>query len=196
MSYPIQAEVLGVDPLLPWIDEHLLRADPFAFRDVGFRPLVTSVASELDVDANGIYIIGSGAIGLSLNPKNIVNGALKAFDDQSDIDLAVISETYFESAWRELRRAAQPTLDEIPEELRKNLDWQRKRFFDGAILAHVLLPFLSFGTRWQTALVRIGEQVARSLDREIAINVWIYRDYWSLRNYVAAGIVRCRERTT
>jgi hypothetical protein len=196
MPYPSQAELLGADPLLPWIDENFLRSDPFAFRTTGFGSVLALVARELDVDANGIYLIGSGAIGLSINPGNVIGGNLKLFEQESDLDLAIISEVHFEAAWRELRRAVQPTLDEIPEDLRKNLDWQRKRFFDGAILAHKLLSVLSFGPIWQPALVRVAEHVAVLLDEERPLNIWIYRDYWSLRNYLATGIVKCKQEMT
>jgi hypothetical protein len=197
MNYPSESELLSADPLLQWIDEHFLRADPFAFKDSGFRAVISAVAAELDVEPNGIFCIGSGAIGLSLNPsKSNDSGRLKAFDKASDIDLAIISEVYFETAWRDIRRAAQPVLDEMDHVVRQHLDWQRKRFFDGAILTHKLLPALSFGPAWIASLVRISEMVAKQLEREVELNTWIYRDYWSLRNYVATGVIRCREKVS
>ncbi len=195
MGYPTQAELLTAEPLVEWIDAHFLRADPYAFRgSTGFRPVVALISTTLDVDANGVFCIGSGAIGLSLNPAKVTDARLKSFDVDSDLDLAIVSEVHFETAWRDLRRATQAVLDEIPFELTEHLDWQRKRFFDGAIVAHNLLPFLSFGSVWLANLVRLSEGVAVLLDREVQINVWIYRDYWSLRNYVATSIVRCRAR--
>jgi hypothetical protein len=196
MPYPTHDELLEAEPIPEWLDDHFLRADPFAFQDTGFRPVVRLVSAGLDVDANGIYCIGSGAVGLSLNPSNIIDESLKSFDAGSDIDLAVISEVYFERAWRDLRRATQPVLPEteIAEVVRENISWQKKRLFDGAILAHKLLPELSFGSSWLPATTRISERIATLLDREVTVNLWIYRDYWSLRNYVATGLVKCRRR--
>jgi predicted nucleotidyltransferase len=66
----------------------------------------------------------------------MTNGHLKAFDSESDLDIAVISARHFELAWRELLVATQPHLTEISEEVEKNLQWQRKR----------LLPLLK--TEW------------------------------------------------
>jgi len=195
MAYPGQEQVIGADPLLEWIDEHFLRPDPFAFEGLDFRTVARTVSRELAVDANGIFLIGSGAIGLSLNPQNTVNGSLRPYDDDSDLDLAVISEFYFETAWRDLRRATQPifAMTSIDERIRKNLSWQKKALFDGAIVAHKLLPTLSFGSSWNLALIRAGSTIAQMLDAERELNIWIYRDYWSLRNYVAKSVVRCRE---
>lgn len=193
MTYPDEDQVLRCDPMLDWIDEHFLRPDPFAFRQANFPAISRLVASKLDVDPNGIFCIGSGAIGLSFSPKKIVDRKLKRFDKESDIDLAIISQVYFEQAWRDLLRAAQPTIEVVDPALLKDLGWQKRRLFDGAILANQMLPFLSFGSSWIAASVEISQAVAVALDREVDVNFWIYRDYWSVRNYVSAGLMRCRE---
>jgi hypothetical protein len=91
-TYPTQADVLTAKPLLDWIDENFLRPDPFAFRDVSFRPVVALIRRELDVEPNGIYCVGSGAVGYSMSPKKVRPTGLKPFDESSDLDLAIISE--------------------------------------------------------------------------------------------------------
>jgi hypothetical protein len=180
---------------LSWIDENFLRQDPYAFSHIanGFRSIASLISTELEVDRNGVFCIGSGAIGWSLNPGKMNGNRLKKYDEQSDIDLAVISEVYFETAWRDLRRAVQPTTDYMDEVVRPYIEWQKKRFFDGAILANQLLPALSFGPLWAPAVVRIQERICVLLDREVAIGLWIYRDYWSLRNYISDGMIKCRK---
>lgn len=77
MAYPEQEDVVNADPLLEWIDGEFLRFDPFAFKDAGFRSVVSLISREYDVDPNGIYCIGSGAIGLSVNPKKYQIGSSK-----------------------------------------------------------------------------------------------------------------------
>jgi hypothetical protein len=196
MTYPGAKDVLLAEPLLPWIDEHFIRPDPYAFDGRRFSKFVARTCEELGVDRNGVFCLGSGAIGLSLNPDNVVDGRLKEFDVGSDLDIAVVSELFFEQAWRDLRVATQPTAAEVDPELRSVIGWQKKRFFDGAILANVMLPWVSFGREWLTALVRLEEYVAIEFDREIDIHVWIYRDYWSVRNYVSESIIRCRRKVT
>lgn len=198
MTYPSEDDILRVKVVLPWIDDHFLRNDPYAFKDVpdGFRSTAALIAKELDIDRNGIFCIGSGAVGLSLNPAKMSDGSLKEYNNKSDLDLAVISEIYFETAWRDLRQAVQPTIDYMDTIVQQNIQWQKKKFFDGAILANQLLPALSFGSVWATALVRIQEHICRLFDREVSLGLWIYRDYWSLRNYVSDGLVKCRKSKT
>ena len=57
------------------------------------------LSEKIDVDSASIRFTGSSSLGLSLNPyKNY-----KLFDDKSDIDVAVISDYYFDVAWHFLR---------------------------------------------------------------------------------------------
>jgi hypothetical protein len=194
MPYPTQDEVVAANPVLGWIDEHFLRPDPFAFQHAEFRPARRLISDLLGVDLNGIFCVGSGAIGLSLDPDKISRGRLKAFDDRSDLDIAVISSVHFETAWRDLRVACQPTLQEQNALIARHIPLQRKRLFDGAILADRLLPVISFGNDWIGSLVKIGEDISKRLDREVDVHMWIYLDYWSVRNYVSGGIVKCQQR--
>lgn len=191
---PTQDDLLKADPVFEWIDRHFLRPDPFAFATANFQEFTLKCAAEFDLDPNGIYCIGSGAIGLSLNPGKISKGSLKTFDDESDLDIALISEVHFETGWRNLRERAHPALNEMEGNLVDAMRHQKKRFFDGAIVANRLLPQLDFGPEWIRASLRISEFVAREFGREVAVNFWIYRDYWSVRSYVANGIIRCKER--
>jgi len=184
--------------VLPWIDRHFLRADPFAFAGTEFEEFRHLVASRFGVDPNGIYCVGSGAVGLSISPGKMIDQDLKVFDStspdkdiRSDLDIALISEIHFETAWRELRDAVAPSVSFIPKDLRDVQNQQRNRFFDGAIIANKLLGSLSFGSDWLTQSIGISEWVTVNFNREVTINFWIYRDYWSLRNYVSKGIIEC-----
>lgn len=193
-SYPVQKDLLNADPLLPWLDEHFLRSDPFAFEGSSFKKLALAISENFDVDPNGVFCIGSGAIGLSLNPAKASDTALKSFDKESDLDIAIISSFHFEEAWRNLRTASQPTVGRLSEDFKKDLAWQKKRFFDGAILTHKLLPYLSYSTQWTLARVRLEEYIAKLFDRNVDVNFWVYRDYWSVRNYVAEGAMKCKRK--
>ena len=193
-TYPSQEELLSAQSPFDWIDRNFLRCDPFAFRSSDFQAFALTCSDSLGVDPNGVFCIGSAAVGLSLNPGKILEGRLKQFDINSDLDVALISEVHFERAWRSLRSQAHPAIvGEMEQELVDAMGHQRKRFFDGAILANKLLPYLDFGAEWVTSMVRVSEVAARALDREIDVNCWIYRDYWSVRSYVANGMIKCRE---
>ncbi len=180
------------DTPLDWIDQHYLRPDPFAFSEGEFGAIIRLISTSFDVDPNGIYCIGSGAIGLSLNPSKVERGQLKGFSPTSDIDLALVSDYHFFQAWRDLRVATQPTISEIDELVSKNITWQKKRLFDGATIASKLLPALTFAPRWLPGHEQLKMAVARELGGERDVNYWIYRDYWSLRNYISKSIELCR----
>lgn len=122
----------------------------------------------------------------------MTSSKLKPFDEASDLDIALISSYYFETAWRDLREASQPTLDEIPGGLRSNLRYQKMKLFDGAIVATKMMPFLSFSKEWLGASIRVEQKLSIELGREVDVNIWLYKDYWSLRNYISGSVVKCR----
>lgn len=197
LSYPSPTELLAVENLPEWIDRHFLRADPYAFSRLGrnnFPDFVQQCAGELDIDPNGVYCIGSGAIGLSFNPKKMTGVNLKKFDRGSDLDIAIISPYHFETAWRDLRIAAHPAYSNPSATLQSKIGHQRNRMFDGAIVANKLMSNLTFGRTWGLARTRMQLEWQDKLEIQGKINMWVYRDYWSVRSYVAEGIQKCREK--
>ncbi|WIM87897.1 hypothetical protein PT015_24280 [Candidatus Mycobacterium wuenschmannii] len=193
-AYPGQRELLAAAPVFDWIDRHFLRCDPFAFGHADFQEFALRCSKEFKVDPNGIFCGGSGAVGLSINPEKMVEGNLKRFNDSSDLDIAIISEIHFELAWRNLRERAHPALNVLESDFQQAMKQQKKRFFDGAIVTTKLLSYLDFGPDWIPASTSLSEHIAIVFDREIDVNFWIYRDYWSLRSYIANGIYRCKEK--
>ena len=196
--YPAESDLLAVTELPTWIDRNFLRMDPYAFNSTEgnlFPEFVLDAAQAFDVDPNGIYCIGSGAIGLSLNPTNVQLGHLKAFAGTSDLDVAVISQFHFDQAWRDLRVLAHTAYTpSTSNSLRDKLDHQRSRLFDGAIVANKLMARLTFGAQWHPHRLRLQLEWCDRLNLRGHVNLWIYRDYWSVRSYVAEGIQKCMEK--
>lgn len=134
------------------------------------------IAQLLRVDACSVFVIGSGCTGISLNP----NKGYKAFDDRSDIDIAVVSGYHFELGWRALRElgaeryrlepAAQASLNEHRESL---LYW-------GTIATEKILEVLPFGKEWIKAAIELGKTPPME-GREIKFR--LYRDSYSLVSY-------------
>lgn len=194
MTYPTTEDLIEASNLPVWIDRHFLRQDPFAFSQGAhnaFFDFIEECSRELNVDANSIYCIGSGAIGLSFNPSKMAGGELKAFDRSSDLDIAIISPFYFETAWRDLRTAVHPEYANPSRTLQLKIEHQRRRMFDGAIIANKLLSHLSFGPDWLKARQRLQLVWKEKLGISGGLNMWIYRDYWSVRSYSAEGIRKC-----
>src|SRR5690606_27022468 len=92
---------LKTEPPDEFVENHLFDCIPALFE--GDRNDYVSwkreLAKQLEVDAACVTLVGSAAIGISLNPsKNF-----REFNDDSDIDVAIVSHYHFTVAWRYLR---------------------------------------------------------------------------------------------
>src|SRR4051812_40471899 len=84
-----------------FLEEHVFDCVPHVFGGdrASYVAWKRTLGSAIDVDPACLTVVGSAAIGCSLNPtKN-----LKPFDVGSDVDVAVVSSYHFTVAWRYLR---------------------------------------------------------------------------------------------
>jgi hypothetical protein len=80
--------------------QYLARDDVTAFEDVdAYRAFKDLVSVEIG-GAQSIAIVGTGNWRFSLNPEK----NFKPFDENSDLDIAVVSPDLFNAIWQELRR--------------------------------------------------------------------------------------------
>lgn len=134
------------------------------------------LAKDLEVDPSALLITGSAAFGVSLNP----NKNYRAFDDFSDIDVAVISDYHFTEGWRTLRNLG-PMLHAQPPRTKEAVrDHVSRLIYWGTIATDRILPLLPYGRRWQDALSNAS---LRKPTEGRSINVRVYRDFDSLRAY-------------
>jgi hypothetical protein len=141
-----------------------------------------ALAAELEIDPYMLIVVGSACLGFSLSP----NKHFAPFGPSSDIDVAAVSQRYFDEAWRWLRSLRAVDLLERDPLERDMLGWHRKNLiFDGAIATERLLPKLPFGSKWASALGRAG---GREPTDGRVIKVRLYRDFESLRVYHEANI--------
>jgi len=57
------------------------------------------LSEKIDVDGRAINLIGSASAGFSLSPEK----NYRAFNEESDIDIAIVSARHFELAWHTIR---------------------------------------------------------------------------------------------
>ncbi|MFA6112453.1 MAG: hypothetical protein WC729_00610 [Sphingomonas sp.] len=132
------------------------------------------LARGLGVDPADITVVGSAAVGVSLNPyKNF-----KVFNSESDIDVAVISPFYFQSAWRFLRQGGAIRSKLTLRERGSWDDHKTNLVYWGAIATDRLLPRFPFGAEWRRVLDEIDSKSGSN-----SINVRVYNDYDALRSY-------------
>ncbi|WP_410688157.1 hypothetical protein [Citrobacter europaeus] len=124
--------------------------------------LKSKICDKLNVEFDNIIVVGSCKLGFSIKP----NKRFVPFGDESDIDVAIVSPTLFESVWRTAL-----------EYKYSNADWQSQREF---------FKYLSSGWIRPDKFPR-GENFAFSTD-------WFefFREMTNSREYgdykIAAGI--------
>lgn len=135
-----------------------------------------ALAKGLGVDPSALIITGSCAFGVSLNP----NKNYKYFDQDSDIDVAVVSEYHFNEAWRTLRNLGS-TRHGLSQRVKQSIDDHVKKYiYWGTIATDRILLILPFGKKWKEALENM-QDIEPTIGR--TINARIYKDFDSLRAY-------------
>ncbi len=171
-----------------FLEEHVFDSVPHVF--AGDRAAYVSwkraLGVALDVDPACPTIVGSAAVGYSLNPvKN-----LKPFNSGSDIDVAVISNYHFAVAWRYLRMNGTRRLK---VDTRTRIAWDEhvnRYIYWGTIATDRLLGVLPFGLAWLAARSSMG-LVDPTKGRDV--NLRIYADYEALRAYQTMSLKSVRE---
>jgi hypothetical protein len=136
----------------------------------------TDLGSRLDVDPRAIALVGSASVGISLSPGKYGND----FHLGSDIDVAVISNHWFEASWRFLRSTGARRLSMTPEaqySLRKHVDTY---VYYGTIATDFVLQYMPYGAGWLRALAHMAS-VTPTVGRSVRVR--LYRDFDSLRGY-------------
>lgn len=163
------------------VGEMVIDRVPFVFNgdQVAYRRWRESVAPILGVDPCNIFIVGSAGVGCSLNPYK----DWKIFDDNSDIDIAVISSYHFDVAWRMMRLTRRA---DVSGAIWQEIERHRTNYiYWGCIATDKILGGLPFAKDWLAAASFIsGDSV--TINREVKFR--IYRDVSSLRDYTFNGL--------
>lgn len=114
----------------------------------------------------------------------------KAFDAESDVDVAVISAHHFAVAWRYLRTNGNRRYS-IDTKTRNAWDEHVSKYiFYGTIATDRLLGILPFGLEWIEATTEMAS-VDPTLNR--SINLRIYNDHDALRAYQVQSVRTLRD---
>jgi hypothetical protein len=169
--------------------QYIFEAVPFIFGgDLGkYVRWKSDLALRLSIDARAVAVVGSASLGFSLNPgKN-----LKKFDEDSDVDVAVVSYRHFEAAWDHLRKLSAGITAMTVEAQRAVQEHRRRYVFDGTIATDFILQYLPFAAQWIPGFAYMAG-VTPTENRDIRAR--IYRDFDSLREYQLGGVLAARAR--
>lgn len=162
---------------------------PFVFKEDSevFIKWKEKLSQKIGVDSKAIVFTGSSGCGFSLNPsKNF-----KDFNDDSDIDIAIISQHFFEVSWHYLRNLKIQRYRLTPKQKASIDDHVTRLIYWGTIATDKILSLLPFGKSWIQALTEIGNEPP--FESRI-VNIRIYRDFESLRAYQINNIEKLRDK--
>lgn len=158
---------------------------PFAGDAQRYANWRKKLSALVEVDLSEIIITGSGAFGISLNP----NKNYRAFDESSDIDVAIVSEYFFNTSWRYLRNMGTEIHSMPPAAKQSIRDHVQKYIYWGTIATDKILPYLPFGKKWIGAL---DEMAKEEPTKGRIIKARIYKDFESLRAYQVNNLKNLR----
>lgn len=132
------------------------------------------ISKLLGVDSCAIIFVGSSCTGFSLSPYKV----FQPFNENSDIDIAIISHYYFDVAWKQLRDI---NMSHQPIEVQNAITEHKERLiYWGTIATDKILGLMPFGRSWLTAIQKLQE-IELFENRDIKFR--LYRDHESLRAY-------------
>lgn len=134
------------------------------------------LSAKIGVDSRAISFTGSSCTGFSLNPSK----DFRYFNDSSDIDVAIISQYYFDISWHFLRNLGSERHSFTPTQKFSIKEHVNRLIYWGTIATDKIISILPFGSVWVRALDEMAK-VTPTEGREI--NVRIYKDFESLRAY-------------
>lgn len=135
-------------------------------------------SERIGVDPQSLTLVGSAKLGYSLSPSK----GFKTFDSHSDLDLAVVSESCFDQAWKALRKTINE-FDIIKDEKKNEIKgYARKLIFDGTVDVNSWISEIPFAAAWGAARDDMSTKMPPSLWGH-EINYRLYRDRESLRQY-------------
>lgn len=166
-----------------WIIDRI----PFVFEDnlESYIEWKEDLANELGIDSKAMIFVGSSGCGFSLNPRK----NYKDFDNESDIDIAMISQFYFDTAWHHLRNLGTKRYSLNPRQQIAVNEHVTRFIYWGTIATDTILEILPFGKTWIIALEKA--KAKKPIDNR-DIKIRLYRDFESLRAYQKMNFEKLR----
>ena len=182
-----RADVVGSDLSL-CVGRWVLERTPFLFDgdSEAYSQWRHRLADGLGVDACDLAVTGSAAAGFSLSPYK----ALKSFDADSDVDVAVVSPYHFDVAWRRLRGLGSQLYTFTAAEQAAVNDHRTRLIYWGTVATDRILARFPFGPEW---LAVLNDMSAEAPADGRDVNVRLYRDFAALRAYQTDGLRKLRD---
>jgi hypothetical protein len=161
------------------IDQYLLRMTPHAFPTFDrYYDFLEHTGESFNVSPQSVVLRGSCLIGFSITPSN--DKLWQTYDDESDLDLAIIDAELYDNTERKLRRWEVTRRTGIVQEKKPDADKirgrQRDRFYHCCRIHD--LPGHITGN-YRDAIEMITDACYSGPRRPV--KVFLYRDWWAVR---------------
>lgn len=174
-------EIISTSTITEVVNNYILSNKPICFegRDDLIFELRKKLSDHFGVHLKNIEIVGSAKLGISLNP---VSGRLgMQYDEQSDIDLVIVSNELFDLAWNELTIKEDSLFNEQERLLLKNCYYNIPR---GYISPNNLPSKLSFYKNWWEIFYSLSSMEKfekRKIRGRLFKNWWFVEKYYSIQ---------------
>lgn len=178
-----QAKLGGDDTAERIVRAGILHGSAFAVEDDAHYELLETVASEFNLDSNrDVFLVGSAKLGFSIAPHK----RYKPFNDESDLDLAIVSSELFKRVWHE-----------VDEYRSINGEWSRTRMFADYLSRGWIRPDMlpssstfAFSNDWWNFFRSVQN---RRIGGGFKIRAGIYHDTDFLVRYQQRAVSACRD---
>lgn len=165
------------------VRETITHGPSFVVSATQFVAMREHLATHLSLSANrDVFMVGSAKLGFSIKTKR----RWLAFNDDSDVDLAVVSPALYETVWSEVRRFQRGGGLWPSEDQRSHF---KNDHVHGVIKPHVILGISDTAKHLfdiQTGMRRLGLS-----DYPVTLAVWHSMD--ALEEYQVLNVRQCQE---
>jgi hypothetical protein len=174
-----KCELASMTPLHA-VRKHIIGGSCAMITESSYFELRQEVSEKFQVHTNEVLVVGSSKLGFSIAPTK----RYRHFSERSDIDLVVVSETLFNTAWRSVHQFW------LNGGYWENAGEFKKYLFRGWIRPDKLPNEASFGFAmdwWEffNGLTSTGRFSAYKIAGAL------YKDWYFLESYQLKGVIEC-----
>jgi hypothetical protein len=179
-----------------FLRKNIIFGDSYWLESALYYELKEEIATNFNVHPSCVFMVGSGKLGFSLSEKNVIDRKTKliketkprfrAFSEESDLDIAIVSPSLFNNYWRQVFQYSQ-NKPYWPKE--KSF---KKNMFEGWMRPDQLPPSVGKFQIQKNWFEYFSELTASGKYGDFNIAAGLYNDWEFLENYQLKSIHECR----
>jgi hypothetical protein len=166
------------------VDKHILGGSPYALHQDQYYQLRDEISRYFKIHANQIELVGSAKLGFSIKPRK----RYMPFSDESDIDVAIVSDALFDLIW-----------GDVFDYVEAGGTWERRQEFEKYLFRGWIRPdVLPSASRFQRSRdwMRFFDNLSSSRNFGMyKIRGGLYRTWHFLQSYHCICVKQCEMET-